>query len=156
MFERVKAERDQIWAEAVAIWKNGEPLYLDQELEAEARQRQKDYNGDGVDELAGLLAEYLDRPLPADWYTWELKRRQAFIQNPDPLAGESMRRDRFTPAEFAYEQLGLIIGGKDAKAICKQVRRLMENRPEWDKIGTIRIEGYGTQRGYKRAKKTAK
>lgn len=156
MFERVKAERDQIWAEAVAIWKNGEPLYLGQELEAEARQRQKDYNGDGADELAGLLGEYLDRPLPADWYTWELKRRQAFIQNPDPLAGESMRRDRFTPAEFAYEQLGLIIGGKDAKAICKQVRRLMENIPEWDKIATIQIGGYGTQRGYKRAKKRAK
>ena len=142
LFKAIPAERDQIWAEAVNIWKNGEPLYLGQELEAEARQRQKDYNGDNNEELAGVLGEYLERLLPADWYTWDLKRRQAFIQNPDPLAGESMRRDKFTPAEFAVEQMGYKLADKDAKPILKQINKIMRQRTDWEER-TIRLQFYG-------------
>ncbi|MBR6043576.1 MAG: hypothetical protein IKP37_13195 [Paludibacteraceae bacterium] len=156
LFQAIPAERDQIWAEAVTIWKNGEPLYLAPELEAEARQRQKEYNGDSNEELAGILDDYLERRLPPDWYSWDLNRRRAFIQNPDPLAAESMRRDKFTPLEFANEQMGYSIASKEAKAVSKTIRRLMERRTEWAKLGVVRIAGYGAQRGYKRTERPPK
>ena len=37
--EAIERDRDQLWAEAVQRWRDGEQLYLPQDLEAEARNR---------------------------------------------------------------------------------------------------------------------
>ena len=57
--------RDQLWAEAVQRYKDGEKLYLPKDLEGEARQRQKDYSDDNDDPLQGALATFVDTLLPA-------------------------------------------------------------------------------------------
>lgn len=58
-------ERDQIWAEAMTWWSMAEPLRLPAELEAVASVQQFEHME--TDPRTGMVAEWLDRPLPAGW-----------------------------------------------------------------------------------------
>lgn len=149
-FEAMRRDRDQLWAEAVERWRQGEPLYLDVDMEREARVRQQEANVDHDDPMPGLLDEYLDRRLPADWYTWDKARRRAFVQNPDPLAAESMSRTKFYAGEFIYEQLMRTEGDKEYPYILKKVNKLMRQKDGWE-YATMKVSGYGLQKGWKRA-----
>lgn len=155
LFERLKADRDQLWAEAVVRYRQGEKLYLDAEQEAEARGRQCDYNVDVDDPVPGLLDEYLAMRLPADWYTWDIARRRAFMQNPDPLAGESLERTKFYAGEFVYERLGINLKDKEYAYEMKKVNKLMRAKEGW-KYDAVRISGYGRQKGWYGAKSDTK
>ena len=148
LFERLKADRDQLWAEAVVRYRQGEKLYLDAEQEAEARGRQCDYNVDVDDPVPGLLDEYLAMRLPADWYTWDIARRRAFMQNPDPLAGESLERTKFYAGEFVYERLGINLKDKEYAYEMKKVNKLMRAKEGWT-ASLIKLTGYGVQRGWR-------
>lgn len=150
LFSRLKEDRDQLWAEAVVRYQEGENLYLDTEQETAARERQKDYNIDSDDPTPGYLDEYLDTLLPADWYTWDKQRRRAFFQNHDPLSAESMKRTKFYAGEFIYEFLGMSENDKNYQYVAKKVNKLMKLKEEWE-YGSIRISGYGKQKGYKKA-----
>ena len=152
LFERLKADRDQLWAEAVVRYRQGEKLYLDAEQEAEARSRQCDYNVDVDDPVPGLLDEYLAMRLPADWYTWDIARRRAFMQNPDPLAGESLERTKFYAGEFVYERLGINLKDKEYAYEMKKVNKLMRAKEGW-KYQDCRISGYGKQKSWLAAAK---
>lgn len=147
LFERLKADRDQLWAEAVVRYRQGEKLYLDAEQEAEARSRQCDYNVDVDDPVPGLLDEYLAMRLPADWYTWDIARRRAFMQNPDPLAGESLERTKFYAGEFVYERLGINLKDKEYAYEMKKVNKLMRAKEGW-RYQDCRISGYGKQKSW--------
>lgn len=68
------SEVDQIWAEAKARWQTGEQLYLTGELEQIAQERQEQHRDASPQE--GLIAEFLSRPIPVDWYEWTVDRRR--------------------------------------------------------------------------------
>lgn len=70
---------DQLWAEAVHYYRDGELLYLgDDESLMAAAEREQFTEEDG---LSGLLAEYLDTPVPENWddmskedrYSWRVE-----------------------------------------------------------------------------------
>jgi predicted P-loop ATPase len=69
-FDLSKADIDQLWAEAVYLFKAGEKLYLDKDMEAEAVIIQNHYTEENpmVDEFQ----EYLALKIPENWY--ELSR----------------------------------------------------------------------------------
>ncbi|MEM5779735.1 MAG: virulence-associated E family protein, partial [Lawsonibacter sp.] len=69
-------ERDQLWAEAVAHWRLGEPLYLAGELEEAAKAQQEEHRE--VSAREGLILDFLERPVPVDWSRWDLNRRKIF------------------------------------------------------------------------------
>ena len=101
------AERDQLWAEAVERWKEGETLYLPTDLEAEARQKQAEHNDEADDPIKDMLIAYLDMKLPGEWQTWDLLRRRAYVKDPDPLDQTGTEeRTRVCAAEFICERLG--------------------------------------------------
>lgn len=154
-FEAMRADRDQLWAEAVVRWRQGEPLYLDADMEREARVRQQEANIDHDDPMPGLLDEYLDMLLPADWYTWDKARRRAFVQNPDPLAAETLKRTKFYAGEFIYEQLCRGEGDKEYPYILKKVNKMMRQKEGWE-YATMKVSGYGLQKGWKRLEVTKK
>lgn len=126
--EDLRAVRDQIWAEAVESWKQGEKLYLPAELEAEAKQRQQDYNDDNDDPMREMLASYLDTKLPADWGVRDIMSRRAYYNNPDTLeAVGTIRRDRVCAAEFICERLGKNMADKDYKYLARRVGRMLRD-----------------------------
>lgn len=146
----IEADRDQLWAEAVRRYRDGEELFLPEALEAEARRRQGEFNDNSDDPLPGMVRAYLDMKLPADWSTWDLNRRRAYIRNPDPLdeAGTETRT-RVCAAEFLCEAMGRDIGGKDYKYEARKVNRVLEEIG-WQKRPTLTFPIYGKQRAFVR------
>ena len=146
----IEADRNQLWAEAVQRFKDGEKLYLSEALEAEARKRQGEFNDNQEDPLPGMVQAYLDMKLPPDWNTWDLNRRRAYIKNPDPLdeAGTETRT-KVCAAEFLSEVLGRDVGSKDYKYEARKVNKILDEMG-WQKRPTLTFPIYGKQRAFVR------
>ncbi len=147
------AERDQVWAEAVERWKEGEKLYLPADMETEARHRQAEYNDDADDPVKDMLLAYLDMKLPGEWQTWDLKRRRAYITDPDPLDQTGTEeRTRVCAAEFICERLGRDMGDKEYKYLARKIGRLMDDLSGWERMGISKHAQavYGVQKSFRR------
>ena len=150
-------DRDQLWAEAVHYYKQGEKLYLDKDMEDEARQRQAEYNDDHDDPLAEILDQFLDMKLPPDWSTYDLRRRRAWLTNPDPLdATGTVTRDRVTAAEFICERLGKDMTDREYKYLARRISGMINQRSNWEKMSSTKHcqNLYGIQRGFRRVETT--
>ena len=151
--EAIRRDRDQLWAEAVHYYKQGEPLYLSEELEAQAKQRQQDFNDDNDDPIVAMLDKYLNTLLPVNWDTMDIQARRSYLRDPDPLQAEgTVRRDKVCAAEFICEQLGKDMADKDYKYLCRRVSKMIGDRPEWERVSSTKHAAklYGTQRGFRR------
>ena len=139
----LRRERDQVWAEAVALWRAGEPLTLDAELYAEATKKQESAVMD--DSWAGIIAEFAARQVPEDWDTRQPDDRALWWAN-----------------EFEFQSVGLVprrklcvmevwcelfrkdkalLDGRTSRRIMHILRRL----DGWSEIGP-RPTVYGNQR----------
>lgn len=151
--EAIRRDRDQLWAEAVHYYKQGEPLYLSEELEAQAKQRQQDFNDDNDDPIVAMLDMYLNTLLPVNWDTMDIQARRSYLRDPDPLQAEgTVKRDKVCAAEFICEQLGKDMADKDYKYLCRRVSKMIGDRPEWERVSSTKHAAklYGTQRGFRR------
>ena len=147
---------DQIWAEAVAKYKDGEPLYLDNTLEKEAVQAQIDALE--TDEREGLIREYLDTPLPENWYEMSIYDRRAYLRQED-FGGEltgTLKRQRVCTLEIWCE-----LFGKEPSTMKRQdayeLNGIMRKIEGWEsytgnKFGNAKVPGYGVQRIFIRGK----
>jgi predicted P-loop ATPase len=151
--EAIRRDRGQLWAEAVHYYKLGEPLYLSEELEAQAKQRQQDFNDDNDDPIVAMLDKYLNTLLPVNWDTMDIQARRSYLRDPDPLQAEgTVKRDKVCAAEFICEQLGKDMADKDYKYLCRRVSKMIGDRPEWERVSSTKHAAklYGTQRGFRR------
>ena len=151
--EAIRRDRDQLWAEAVHYYKQGEPLYLSEELETQAKQRQQDFNDDNDDPIVAMLDKYLNTLLPVNWDTMDIQARRSYLRDPDPLQAEgTVKRDKVCAAEFICEQLGKDMADKDYKYLCRRVSKMIGDRPEWERVSSTKHAAklYGTQRGFRR------
>lgn len=151
--EAIRRDRDQLWAEAVHYYKQGEPLYLSGELEAQAKQRQQDFNDNNDDPIVAMLDKYLNTLLPVNWDTMDMQARRSYLRDPDPLQAEgTVKRDKVCAAEFICEQLGKDMADKDYKYLCRRVSKMIGDRPEWERVSSTKHAAklYGTQRGFRR------
>lgn len=142
--DTLKKNIGQIWAEAYENYKNGEPLYLPPELEAEMRQEQKQCNVVSGDALLSPLQEWLDTPLPADWGNWPIGRRASYFRNRDPLDEDGViKRDRICIAEVKFEFPHREILKYSSQAI----GQLLDRCENWKRSkNTMRIPQYGKPR----------
>ncbi len=80
-WEFTKDERDQIWAEAKAVWESGEKLYLEGDMINEAEKAQQ--QAMEMDERQGMVEEYLDTLLPEGWDDMDIYARRDFLHSGD-------------------------------------------------------------------------
>lgn len=71
----------QIWAEALVYVRQGEKLYLSAEIDALAKDEQREAMES--DEREGLVREYLDTLLPERWAEMDLFERRNFLTGSD-------------------------------------------------------------------------
>ena len=71
----------QIWAEALVYVRQGEKLYLSPEMDALAKDEQREAMES--DEREGLVREYLDTLLPEHWAEMDLFERRNFLTGSD-------------------------------------------------------------------------
>ncbi len=99
--DRLKAETGQIWAEAYAIYKGGEPLMLPDDLDRQMRGYAENFNEVMGDPLRDYLAEWLEIPLPPDWDMYEPKKRADYFKYYDPVeAVGTVKRERIAIYEI--------------------------------------------------------
>lgn len=125
-------EVDQLWAEAVVRWREGETLYLDDATEQEAREMQDRARMDSGE--LGMLEAFLNMPVPEDYYSMTLYQQKELYEafkNNDPT-GEYLRNAiciRQIRNEMVGEQLDSIRAGNDS--VARNIGRLMDAMPGW-------------------------
>lgn len=138
-------EVDQIWAEAVKFYKAGEKLILSSKANELAKQEQESHTKHNP--LEGIINEYLDMPVPDDWYDKDLYDRINYIRNAKKTGKP---RDKISAIEVWCE---LLEGDKKDLTIQKsrEITNLILKNGEWIRATTIRTGYlYGRQRGFKR------
>lgn len=144
-------EIDQIWAEAVELWKGGEPLYLNSEEEKEAQKQQDSHSEESA--KAGLIQEYLDKPITADWYNLGLAEKRNYIHGGDfgDLPEGNIRRDKTCVMEIWCE----LFNG-DPKQLTpmqsREINDILKSLEGWVRCDNPLSFGkiYGKQRAYSR------
>lgn len=142
-------DRDQLWAEAMSYYRQGEKLYLSEELERQAKERQQEFNDNQDDPLKEAVNAYLDMKLPTDWGSRDLASRRRYIANPDPLdATGTEQRTRACAREFLAEFLKMDITAKEYKYTARKVNAILKEAKGWKPSEWLSFSLYGKQRGY--------
>lgn len=151
VFDLTPEDIDQIWAEAVHLYKNGESLYLDALVTKLAAQEQQRFMT--VDPRQGMVEDYLDKLLPENWEELTKQQRRDFIQGhsfADGVVG-TVLRDSVNIVEMAYELFGEeVIQPWQAK----EYHSMLTGLPDWKKTGKQKRTVYGRQFVYERMTET--
>lgn len=144
---------DQIWAEAIERYHQGEELFLSGSVAAEAYARQQDAMES--DDREGIVADYLDTLLPEGWDKMDLYQRRSFLGGSEfggvPATG-TVRRERVCIMEIWCECFG-----KERQNLKRtesyEVESILNKIPGWKRYegnasGKMRIPGYGIQKAF--------
>lgn len=150
-------EVDQIWAEALERYHNGEELYLKGRVAADAYVMQQDAMES--DDREGVIAEYLETLLPANWDRMDLYQRRSFLGGSEfdgaPTAG-TVRREKVCIMEIWCECFG-----KERQNLKRmdsyEVESILMKIGGWEPIqglksGKTRFPLYGPQKTFVRCK----
>jgi len=139
-------EIDQIWAEALEVYRAGETLYLTGEAEKLAYFEQKSHSE--VDERVGIIERYLETPLPANWDKLDLFDRRLYYE--DDTEKQGVQRTEVCVAEIWCECLDKERQDMD-RYKTREINNIMKGFDNWEPSeGTKKFSQYGTQRYYKR------
>jgi hypothetical protein len=143
-------EIDQIWAEAVVLFKAGETLHMSKEAEGVARIEQAKHSE--TDERGGLIEDYLNRLLPEDWDDKDIFERRTFIN--DKLSAEGTIEREFTCiAEIWCECLGKEKHDMD-RYKTREINDAMRSLDGWEQSrSTKNFKLYGKQKYYFKTEK---
>ena len=149
-WEFSKEDKDQIWAEAKALYEGGEKLYLEGDMIAQAEGAQMSAMEE--DERKGLVEEYLNTLLPANWERMDLYERRNWLSEkggPTVPDGTVERKD-VSNVEIWAECFGRNIS--DLKpSDSYTIAALMTQIPGWERTTRSRkLPIYGKQRLYVR------
>lgn len=149
VFKMDDYEVDQIWAEAVEIYKAGEKLYLPESLAAIAKKVQGIHTEEHP--WTGLIQQYLDTKLPVNWNEMNVFERRNYLSGTDDLQPVgTINRTRVCIHEIWEEA----IKGRDVidQRNADVIRNIMSRMEGWMEEPKVAKYGrHGAQRkGYKR------
>lgn len=139
-----------IWGEAVELYKSGEELYLPRDMEKIAREVQESYEEENP--RVGIVADYLDRLLPAGWEDMDIYARRQWLETE---SNGTIKRTHVCALEIWTEVLGGNPEKFDRYAIM-EIRSILERLPEWKSGGRSQktIKPYGRQRFFERSEES--
>lgn len=142
-----QSEVNQIWAEAVTLYRNGEPLTLSAPAEETARNER--FMHSEADERTGLIEEYLAKKLPANWSTMDIPDRRQYLRDPLRPKGVHLRQ-AVCVAEVWVECMGREPNEMD-KYKTREYNDILRDLPGWRRGKSTKTFGeYGVQRYYER------
>ena len=140
---------EQIWGEAVTIYKAGADLMFDKETE----ERLEIYREKFMyrDEVELQVLEYLEMPIPDNWSSWSIQQQHQYTSKYFDNSGEfeagSKKLEKVSTREMMYN---LFMRNSNDKKLSTKINMIMDNHPGWEK-GQFRIGGKNTK-GFKRIK----
>ena len=146
-----KNEINQIWAEALYLYKCGEKLILEGDVEREANLKQEQHLESNSKE--GMIREFLNMKLPKSWDKMDVFERRIYIEEGNGLREEGcIIRDKVCSAEIWVE----LFGG-DMKMFYKgnarEINDILRKIDGWSALkngaGKLRFgKIYGVQRAF--------
>jgi predicted P-loop ATPase len=147
IFTQLETEVDQIWAEAVVAWQEGEPLYLKGEPERIAIEQQDSHRESSAKE--GLILEFIEKPVPVGWEKRSISERKMYWASDfKTTAIEKEERLKVCAAEVWCECFG-----GDIKFMKRsdsvEINSILTGLKGWDRhASSQRFGPYGTQKGF--------
>ena len=144
---------DQLWAEAKKYYEQGEPLYMDDEVEKLAKQQQDAFTEDNA--WRSSIEEFLDTPVPMSWEDMSRFERREFLVDPVQKPGEVyMARNYVCLKEIGVECLGLELKDLNTYKL-REISSMMNRIPGWvrNTSSKRRFGSYGKCRFYEREAK---
>ena len=140
-------ELDQVWAEAMAAYNNGESLLLSKEAEELAAKEQREAIEE--DPRMAQVVEYLEKPLPVNWDKLDLDTRRMFLEGDTDYDPESLvERETVSNMEIWVECFGKKAADMERKD-SDALTALMMKVEGWERSGKKkRLPIYGLQRTY--------
>ncbi|AQS04768.1 virulence-associated E family protein [Clostridium beijerinckii] len=144
-------EIGQIWAEALELFNNGETLYLNYEEEKEAKKQQETHSEESA--KAGLIEEYLNKPITDNWYNLGIAEKRNYIHGGD--FGES-QEGTITRTKTCVMEIWCELFNGDPKMLTqitsREINDILKGIDGWKSYdGRLRFgKTYGTQRAFVR------
>lgn len=142
-------EVDQVWAEAVARYRNGEVLTLSAEAEAIAKREQDSRLQE--DSRRGIIEEWLKKPVLPGWHSLPIREHTEFWAS----VGDGRRDERgLVPREYvcAPEVLHELFGERTFRADTnntKEINRIFDSIDWLESCGRRTFRDYGRVTAFK-------
>lgn len=143
---------DQVWAEAVTLYRAGERLWLDAEQSVQATEEREVFTEENP--LVGLIGAYLDMPVPTDWYKMSSAARFTYRQNYLEFGVDAdvdtMPQTKVCSLQIWYEVLN---GNRKPQLVeSREITEALRMLGDWYSApGTHRFDpNYGVQRQFNR------
>lgn len=151
----------QVWAEAKAYWCAGEQLNLPADIELMAKIKQQEHKETSARE--GLIREFVERRVPADWQKYSIDKRRMFwgarangltaTQENDSGESDLVERDRISAIEIWVECFN-----GDPKYMkqsdVREINAILGSLEGWDRNAkAVRCGPYNVQKGFIRESK---
>ena len=155
IFDDLKDELEQIWAEACELAKNEfYSLVLSKEAEKIAKEEQEAHSEDNV--YKGIILDYLDKKIPKNaWDSMDLFARRTYLNEYETTSkqydeSDLILRDKVCAAEIWEEALKMDIRYlKKSDSI--EINKILSTLFKWEKIKqSSRFGKYGVQKGFRR------
>lgn len=149
VYVNLPGEVDQIWAEAVVRYKNGESLIIEDneaalKIAETAREAHMESNS-----KQGLINEFLLQKVPKNWNTMSRSARRTYLTMGSHTPNEELEyRNRICAVEVWYECFG-IDPSRMKKTDTREINQILMDSPYTDgKAKLMRFGEYGVQRGF--------
>lgn len=152
VWDMTEGEVQQIWAEVLTLYEK-EKLFLDEEsVKEKAEKAQREALE--ADSRQGIIENYLNKKLPADWNKKNLYERQSYYNPRNEFEEEEsegdIERTEVCIQEILCECFGRDLGNGDRR-ISFEIAAIMEKIPGWEKTGKLKkFKLYGPQKVYTR------
>lgn len=152
VFKDLSPEVDQIWAEAVVLYKSGHKLYLTGEEADEALKQQKAHAEDSP--KTGLIEEYLNKEYPENWEEMDLFERRSWLDGSDDDFGVVASDNTIMKYKTCVMEIWCELFKGDPKALTpilsREINDILRGLDEWEPANSVLRFGklYGTQRAY--------
>ena len=149
VYVNLPGEVDQIWAEAVVRYKNGESLIIEDneaalKIAETAREAHMESNS-----KQGLINEFLLQKVPKNWNTMSRSARRTYLTMGSHTPDEDLEyRDRICAVEVWYECFGQD-PARMKKTDTREINQILLDSPYTEgKAKLMRFGEYGHQRGF--------
>lgn len=144
-------EVTQIWAEAVAVYKSGEKLFLEGDVAAMAASEQAEAME--TDDREGLVRTYLEKLLPENWDAMSLYNRRNFLNGSE--FGETQRKGTVKRNRVCNMEIWCECFGRESSTLKKidsyEISGIMQKIEGWAKAERDTFPLYGRQRCYRKS-----
>lgn len=140
---------DQLWAEALFRYHEGEPLVLPHELDSYAAEQQREFTED--DPRRGLIEDYLETLLPDDWAKKDKAQRRSWFTACDELTSVGrIQRETISAIEVWNECLGNDVA-RMPRQDRNEIMAILRQLDGWtEEKGRQKCGPYGLQNRFRR------